>query len=345
MKTAMSRPLKLDRPAFKLAAMLEAACDLSDEEQQAALSESIFEPEAPSDAAQAAAAPQPPPLAHSVSSQLVNEDAIEEALSEADVPTLRQLKGVSRSWRARARRVLCARLGRREGQPVPTSPADVTDIDVKPCLKAIGPGVMHVIEAMVRFPNLARMHAHGFEVDVAAVRGLGPALEFNLHEVIEDDEEPIDVLQPVRGCISGEGEPPGGLLLAVRTARYGEAHVPEGAFCTSRTLASIELPAGLTSIGGGAFRGCSSLASVELPAGLTGIGDCAFDGCPSLASVVLPASLRSIGYEAFYGCSSLASVVLPAGLTSIGGCAFDDCSSLASVELPTGLTYIGEGAF
>ena len=41
----------------ELAAMLEAACDLSDAERQAALSESIFEPYAPSDAAQAAAAP------------------------------------------------------------------------------------------------------------------------------------------------------------------------------------------------------------------------------------------------------------------------------------------------
>jgi hypothetical protein len=28
---------------------------------------------------------------------------------------------------------------------------------------------------MTRFYDLARMHAHGFVVDVAAVRGLGPA--------------------------------------------------------------------------------------------------------------------------------------------------------------------------
>ena len=153
------------------------------------------------------------------------------------------------------------------------------------------------------------MHAHGFVVDVAAVRGLGPA------PIWQDN----DVLQPVRACISGEGEPPVGLLLAVRAARYGEAaHVPMGAIFLNRTLASIEVPAGFTSIGFRAFAGCSSLASIEVPAGLTSIGDWAFYGCSSLASVQLPAGLTSIGEGAFCGCSSLASVELPASLTSIG---------------------------
>ncbi len=319
-----------------LAALLGAACDLSDEERQTALSESIFEPEAPSDAT-TPSAPQPPPLAHSVSLQL-NDDAIEEALSEADVPTLFKLKGVSRSWRARARRVLCARLYTAKGRPVPNSHAEVTDINVEPFLKADGPGVTHVTEAMARLPNLARMHAHGFLVDVAAVRGLGPAPEF-------DRYERNDVLQPVRGCISGEDEPPGGLLLAVRAARYGEAHVPEGAFFRNATLVSIEVPAGFTSIGDGAFDGCSSLASVELPAGFTSIGEWAFGECSSLASIEVHAGLTTIGDGAFDGCSSLASVELPASLTSIGDWTFDGCSLLASIELPAGLTRIGDYAF
>ena len=62
---------------------------------------------------------------------------------------------------------------------MPTSRAGVTDIDLEPCLQAIGPGVRHVIAAMAQFPNLARMHAHGFVVDVAALRGLGPAPAFH----------------------------------------------------------------------------------------------------------------------------------------------------------------------
>ena len=167
----------------ELAAMLEAACDLSDEERQAALTESIFEPEGPNDVAQPPAAPQPPALQRTVSSQLVNEDAIEEALAEADVPTLRKLKGVNRSWRARARRVLCRRLFAAKGRPMPACRADVTDIEIAPFLKADGPGVAHVIEAMTRFPNLARMHAQrvgfvspsGLLADSSTlIRGLDP---------------------------------------------------------------------------------------------------------------------------------------------------------------------------
>ena len=59
--------------------------------------------------------------------------------------------------------MLRARLCRRAGQPVPTSRAAVTDIDIESFLEADGPGVAHVGEAMAQFPNLARMHAHGFE--------------------------------------------------------------------------------------------------------------------------------------------------------------------------------------
>ncbi len=40
-----------------------------------------------------------------------------------------ELKGVSRSWLALARRLLCSR--HCEGQPAPTQPAEITDLDIK----------------------------------------------------------------------------------------------------------------------------------------------------------------------------------------------------------------------
>jgi hypothetical protein len=48
----------------------------------------------------------------------------------ADVPTLCALKGVSLTWRARARRVLCARLCARVGLPLTSNLVEVTDLDL-----------------------------------------------------------------------------------------------------------------------------------------------------------------------------------------------------------------------
>ena len=116
-------------------------------------------------------------------------------------------------------------------------------------------------------------------VDVAAVRGLGLAPVFNHGQ--------HDVLPPVRGCIGGEGEPPGGLLLAVRAARYGEARVPAGAFFRYRSLTALTLPAGLTEIRSYAFNSCSSLTTLTLPSSLTTIGGNAFGGCSSLTTLTI----------------------------------------------------------
>ena len=51
-----------------------------------------------------------------------------------------------------------------------------------------------------------------------------------------------------------------------------------------------------------------SAASVEIPAGVTTIGWRAFQDCKALASVVIPESVTTIGWYAFFHCKSLASV-------------------------------------
>jgi hypothetical protein len=79
----------------------------TEEERQAATEEPLYTQDAQHDATapRAADAPTPPAPVCWLSTQLVNEDALEDALADADVPTLRALKGVSLAWRARARRV------------------------------------------------------------------------------------------------------------------------------------------------------------------------------------------------------------------------------------------------
>ena len=105
-----------------------------------------------------------------LSMQLVNEDALEDALADADVPTLRALKGVSLAWRARARRVLCARLCARVGLPLTSNLVEVTELDLSDS-RAAGRLFADAADASRWLPNLAKVTGlGGFEVDVAALR-------------------------------------------------------------------------------------------------------------------------------------------------------------------------------
>ena len=81
---------------------------------------------------------------------------------------------------------------------------------------------------------------------------------------------------------------------------------------------AVEIPDGVTSIGGRAFYYCSSLTSVTIPDSVTSIGDYAFYYCRALTSVTIPDGVTSIGDGAFSGCSSLTSVAIPGSVTSIG---------------------------
>jgi len=138
-------------------------------------------------------------------------DAMEAALDLVDVATLAELKGVTRSWWALAQRVLCSRLCRRDGQPVPTRLDEITDLDVEQLIEAGRPGDAAVAGRML--PGLARLHGYGHVVDVAAVRAADLQCEMVgdwrrpslLHGAAKD---------ALNSCITGEGEPPLRLTIA-----------------------------------------------------------------------------------------------------------------------------------
>ena len=153
------------------------------------------------------------------------------------------------------------------------------------------------------------------------------------------------------------------------------------AFSGCSSLTSIEMPNGVTSIGGHAFYSCRSLTSIEILDSVTSIGNGAFSGCNSLTSInvdetnetyksidgvlfskdektliaypngksettyTIPNCVTSIENYAFSGCSSLTSIEIPDSVTSIGEGAFNGCSSLTSIEIPNSVTSIGDWAF
>ena len=112
-----------------------------------------------------------------------------------------------------------------------------------------------------------------------------------------------------------------------------------------RDLTEVNLPDGITSIGGYAFYGCTNLALTVLPDGITSIGGSAFYGCTNLALTVLPDGITSIASNAFNSCTNLALTALTDGITSIGISAFQNCTNLALTVLPDGITSIGISAF
>ena len=102
--------------------------------------------------------------------------------------------------------------------------------------------------------------------------------------------------------------------------------------CTS--LASVTLPASVTSIMDGAFGNCYSLTNVTIPSGVTNIGNIAFVVCSSLTNVAIPASVTRIGNSAFSYCVNLARVYFEASPPSLGSDVFSGDAQATVYYLP-----------
>ncbi|ASJ89219.1 MAG: putative surface protein bspA-like [Candidatus Malacoplasma girerdii] len=118
--------------------------------------------------------------------------------------------------------------------------------------------------------------------------------------------------------------------------------IANAAFKDCALLTSVTFAEGskLTSIGDRAFDSCSALTSINIPSGVTSIGGWAFSGCFKLISITFAegSKLTSIGKNAFWVCSALTSITIPSGVTSIGKEAFSYCP-LTSIEFAGNQTY------
>jgi len=128
--------------------------------------------------------------------------------------------------------------------------------------------------------------------------------------------------------------------------------IEDNAFDGCRTVASVSIPEGITSIGTEAFSGCgemaffgcSSLKSVIIPSSVTDIGSSAFAYCSSLEYVSHFGS-AAVSESAFRECTSLSSVDISGNVESIRIYAFFCCSSLESIDFPDSLKSIEMRAF
>lgn len=144
------------------------------------------------------------------------------------------------------------------------------------------------------------------------------------------------------------------------------------------TIIQVILPDTLTYLKQSAFNSCSALTTLNIPAGVTSIGDFVFTGdtalvnftcdsdnpsytivdgvlyskdmttvvsVPAAQSVALPDSVTTIGGYSFYYNTNLTQVTMGDGVTTIGEGAFGNCSALTQVRLSEGLRELGAFAF
>ena len=88
-----------------------------------------------------------------------------------------------------------------------------------------------------------------------------------------------------------------------------------------------------------------SIETIVVEDGVTTICDSAFYAVSNLKSVTIPGSVTTIGKNAFFRCANLTEVSIQNGLHSIGESAFAYCSALSDINLPASLQSIGDHAF
>ena len=113
-------------------------------------------------------------------------------------------------------------------------------------------------------------------------------------------------------------------------------------------ITAIEISKNITHIGSYSFYNVSIVTpaeSIEMGAGVKSIGAHAFAYSTALVSLPLTDTIEVIGYGAFEGCRKLTTLVIPDSVVTIDGNAFYGCQAVTKLVLGKGVKSIGEQAF
>jgi len=104
---------------------------------------------------------------------------------------------------------------------------------------------------------------------------------------------------------------------------------------------TVNVPEGVTTIGGYAFANNSEIDKIVLPSSVTTLNDRAFRDT-SASTVVLNEGLTNISYQAFRNALNVTSVEIPSTVTTISKEAFQN-SGITSLTIPANVTTIEYG--
>ena len=137
----------------------------------------------------------------------------------------------------------------------------------------------------------------------------------------------------------------GALVIEGYGDMYGTIPYDETSWRVHTTyINSVQLPEGLTSIGGWAFANCEKIKNITIPDGVTVLKSYAFYNS-GLTSITLPNSVTDVEDYAFDACKSLVSCDLGRGIKNIGAYCFENCYKLSSIKWSDCLETIGKYCF
>ena len=134
---------------------------------------------------------------------------------------------------------------------------------------------------------------------------------------------------------------------------------------SGKNITSINIPAGIVSIGQDAFYNCYQLEKVyindlaawcKIPFQSYSVTSVCYsnpiyyaeelyvDG-ELVTDLIIPYGVTSIESYSFYGCTGITSVTIPDSVTSIDWYAFAGCSNLTDIDIPDSVASIGRWAF
>lgn len=109
----------------------------------------------------------------------------------------------------------------------------------------------------------------------------------------------------------------------------GVKTITSGILANAKKLNSVTLGSAVETIEALAFKG-STLATINFPATLTSVGDMAFQSTNLSGEIALPAEVKTIGAQAFANCAGITGISLPAATKRIGDGFAMGCPALAS---------------